>query len=159
MYVKRLFIFYSNWFLYKIIHRIPFDMLENKTILKINNTKHGFIKTSMQIIHIIYNVNFYFWGTNNMHCRILNALITWACLVYAPGVYYLFELPGPREPCCQAISAGQFWVHSLALEAPQYGECQWDQAFFETAMHKSWFVRVPNSKITLCHILAWWEVS
>ena len=59
-YTLILIIFY--WFLYKIIHNIDFNTLENKTILEINNTKYlfikpGFVKTGMQIIHNIYYVN------------------------------------------------------------------------------------------------------
>ena len=63
MNIKRwhLFWFYFDWFLYKIIHRIAFNTLEN-----IKNQEHhviikpGFVKIRMQIIHTIYYVNLYF---------------------------------------------------------------------------------------------------
>ena len=68
MHIKRLHLILFNFdlFLDKIIHRTAFNMLENQTIiLEINNIKnlfikHGFINTTMQIIHIIYNENLYF---------------------------------------------------------------------------------------------------
>ena len=71
-------LFHFNWFLFKLIYRIAFNIFKNRIIIVLEIDGYlsnpVLLKINMQIIHTMHYVNLYFFVIYNTDCKILNTL-------------------------------------------------------------------------------------